>query len=62
MKRLSESRWWMVKGTDRPEYFYVDCRLTKSEMIQKHTQDKGKTWTECRRNGDRCVRVKITEL
>lgn len=63
MKRLSENRWWMIKGIDNEsEYFYTDCRLTKSEMIQKHTIDKGKTWAKCRKEGDRCVKVRITEI
>lgn len=40
--------------------FYVDTRLSRQEMIDKHTSDLGMTWDECKKAGDKCIRVIIT--
>jgi len=40
--------------------FYIDTRLSREEMIEKHTSDLGMTWDECKKAGDKVVRVVIT--
>jgi hypothetical protein len=54
---------WAVKGNfDRKEFFYIGTHLTRKEMIKEHIGDKGREWKDCTAVGDKCVRVRITEL
>ena len=50
---------WAIKGKNG---FYVGWWLTRSEAIVQHCKDLGKTWQECRRKGDRAVKVRIVEI
>jgi pectin methylesterase-like acyl-CoA thioesterase len=42
--------------------FYVDTRLTRSEMVEKHTHDLGRSWDECKKNGDKVIKVKLVPV
>lgn len=57
-KVIIQSDMWAVWNPDFG--FYVDTRLTRKEMIYKHTSDLGMTWDECKKTGDRVMRVQIS--
>lgn len=57
-KAISQSDMWAVWNPDIG--FYVDTRLSRQEMIDKHTSDLGMTWDECKKVGDKVIRVVIT--
>ena len=40
---------------------YVDWRTRRKDMIEAHTSSLGETWKDCRRNGDRCIKITITK-
>ena len=40
---------------------YVGWWMTRRETIYYHTRDKGKSWGECRKRGDRAIKVRIKE-
>ena len=39
---------------------YVGWDFTRRDMIKAHCSALGKEWNECRRDGDRCIKVRIT--
>lgn len=39
---------------------YVGWHFTRKDMISQHTGDLGRDWVECKRNGDRAIKVQIT--
>lgn len=49
---------WNYSGR---RYFYVGIWRTRSEAIAAHISDKGRSWEECRKHGDRFVRVVMKE-
>jgi ribosomal protein S3 len=57
-KKMRSEDMWAVWNDDFG--FYVDTRLNQKDMIEKHTSDLGMTWEECKRAGDKVVRVVIT--
>jgi hypothetical protein len=52
-------RWWAIK--DRNGYLR-DPGRTRREVVRAHCKALGQTWDECRRAGDRAVKVEIREL
>ena len=54
-KKMIGDDLWAVWNDDIG--FYVDTRMSRQEMIDKHTSDLGMTWDECRKAGDKVVRV-----
>lgn len=55
MKRWEEFGW-AIQG----EFgLYTGWWLTRKEAIQTHTGDVGKSWKECRKKGDRVVKILI---
>lgn len=57
-KKMKSEDMWAVWNDDFG--FYVDTRLSRQEMIDKHTSDLGMTWDECKKTGDKVIRVVIT--
>lgn len=55
VKKMIGDDLWAVWNDDIG--FYVDTRMSRQEMIDKHTSDLGMTWAECRKAGDKVVRV-----
>lgn len=49
---------YAIKGTHG---FYTGWWLSKKDAIRVHTKEKVSNWSECRKLGDRCVKVIITE-
>jgi hypothetical protein len=49
----TETRWVIVYK----QGLYTGQWLTRKDAIEEHTRDKGKTWAECRKFGDRAVRA-----
>ena len=41
--------------------FYCGWWLTRREAIEEHCELKLESWEECRKNGDRVVKITITE-
>ena len=41
---------------------YTGTALIKTDMIKKHCKELGMSWYECRKKGDRAIKVKITPL
>jgi len=50
---------WAIAG-DCGRYLYVGQCLTRKDAIREHCIALGKFWPECRRKGDRAVKVTIT--
>ena len=57
-KKMKSEDMWAVWNDDFG--FYVDTRLSRQDMIDKHTSDLGMTWDECKKTGDKVIRVVIT--
>lgn len=53
-----EARGWAIKGDHG---FYIGWWFTKKEAIKAHTGELGKTWEDCRKNGDKAVRIRMVE-
>lgn len=59
----SEVRWVIVYDQGkRWRGLYTGQWLTRAHAIADHTSEKGKTWGECRRDGDRAVKATIMWL
>lgn len=41
---------------------YADTGLTRTEMISKHTSALGKTWRQCRKDGDKAIHVRVSPI
>lgn len=59
-KEMTSDDLWAIWNDDIG--FYVDTRMSRNEMIEKHTSDLEMTWDECQKLGDKCVRVKMTAI
>jgi hypothetical protein len=46
--------------TSFPGFLYVGTFTTKRGMIYIHSNEKSQSWRECRKEGDRCVKVRVT--
>jgi hypothetical protein len=57
MKGLKTINGWSIIGIHG---LYVGWHFTCEEMIYQHTNDLGRSWDECRKNGDRAIKVQIT--
>jgi hypothetical protein len=56
----SEQRWVIVYEQGKKwRGLYTGQWLTRANAIADHTAEKGKTWRECRRDGDRAVKATI---
>jgi len=40
---------------------YVDFAYTRKDMIENHCSSLGRTWEYCRKKGDRCIKVTVTD-
>lgn len=60
---MKPATMWAVTGewTDGRRFLYAGTWLTRTDAIYEHTGPK-RTWAECRRNGDRAVKVRVTVL
>jgi len=38
---------------------YTGWSFTKNDMIKTHCEEQGKTWDQCKKDGDRCEKIKI---
>lgn len=57
MRESYEEAFWAIYN---PEFgLYTDTALTRKEMILRHCASIGSEWSECRKRGDRAVKVKI---
>jgi hypothetical protein len=52
-------RGWSIKVRNRSLWEYG---RTRREVVRAHCKALGETWDECRRAGDRAVKVEIREL
>lgn len=50
---------WVIIGTHG---LYVGTQTTRKDMIAEHVRLKNKCWAQCRKDGDRCVKVLVTIL
>lgn len=56
-RAILPSKGWAIYG----KYgFYVGWFLTRKEAIRVHTKELGLSWSACRRNGDRAVKIIIS--
>lgn len=55
---------WFIQGEwdNGRVFYYCGGKLTRREAIAAHTRAKGKTWVECRRDGDRAVKCHIARI
>ena len=51
-----EAARWAIAGVHG---LYTGQWLTRSEAIDAHVQALGRSWTYCRKKGDRAVKVQI---
>lgn len=65
---ISEPTWkmystgypmWAIVGTHG---LYIGTQLTRKDMIAEHVRLKNKCWAQCRKDGDRAVKVLVTIL
>ena len=42
--------------------FYTNWWLLRNSAIKEHCEAKGMTWKQCRKNGDRCIKIEIRAL
>lgn len=54
-QKTSESGWAICGHLG----LYTGWRFTRREVIDSHTKAKGQTWEQCRRQGDRAVKVRV---
>lgn len=47
---------WAIYGKGG---LYVDWKFTRQDIINWHCQCLNKTWEECRKKGDRAIKVEI---
>ncbi len=63
MKPKPEKMWAIsMQWEDGRTLLYCDTAMTRSDMISKHCSALGKTWKQCRRNGDRAIKVMVKPL
>ena len=61
MTHAQAERWVIVYDQGkRGRGLYIGQWLTRACAIAAHTSENGKTWRECRRDGDRAVKATIT--
>lgn len=63
MKKKHSEIMWAIKGiweNEKP-FFYVKTYPTRKEAISNHTRGQ-LSWRKARRNGDRAVKVRVTEI
>jgi hypothetical protein len=57
-KTIEPETMWAIYN---PDYgFYIGTFPTKRGMIYLHTQGRGISWAECRKDGDIAVKVTIS--
>lgn len=49
---------WAIAYRDHG--LYSGMWFTRKDAIREHIRDKGKSWRECKRSGDRAVKVNVT--
>ena len=42
--------------------FYTNWWLLRKSAINEHCEAKGKTWKQCKLDGDRCIKIEIRAL
>ena len=64
IRRPQSYRAWAIKGRFEGgrEFLYYGTSPTRIQAIAEHTTMKGLTWAQCRKHGDRCVKVELREL
>lgn len=50
---------WAIKGNYG---LYIGWWMTRRAAIGAHCREKGRTWRDCRKHGDRVIKVKISEV
>ena len=58
MKDIEPELMWAIHNQDFG--FYIGTWLTRYEAIRVFTEEVGRSWDKCKKNGDRCIRVVIT--
>lgn len=53
---MSNETMWFITG--RYGLYYGGWR-TRAQAIEDHCEALGRTWQECRRNGDRAIKCEI---
>ena len=57
-----KGKGWAIKGDFFGKgNFYIGWWLTRSEAIRGHCKDTDKTWEDCKKYGDRVVKIIIWE-
>jgi hypothetical protein len=57
------SGYWESDGRMRPRSFlYAGTHLLRKDMINEHTFYGKRKWSDCRKNGDRAIKVLVTPL
>ncbi len=62
-KKIYSETMWAISGQwdwNRKPFLYAGTRLTRKDAIEDFIKDRGQTWKQLRRQGDRAVRVTIT--
>ena len=62
MKQHSETMWAILGICDGKPMLYIGTWILRSDAILNHSMMQGRTWPECRRKGDRAVKVRVTVL
>ena len=63
MKLKPEKMWAIMGQWDRGSPFiYIGTWLTKNHAIAVHTREMGKNWTDCKKDGDRAIKVLVTPI
>lgn len=60
MKDIKPEKMWAIWNKDFG--FYVGTRFNRKAMIAEHTNDIRKSWEDCKKDGDRAVRVLISPI
>lgn len=52
---------WSITGHSFG-FYYNSFHATRKGAIEQHTAALGKTWEQCRRGGDRCIKTELRPI